>query len=103
MALLETLPGVEDYIRKRIVEDRATHKVVSEELKLLYPWISRGLSSRSIRRFCETHDFHATSRLSATQLDMVVQTSVHKVRCITFKPMAGNESCGFPSLLTWTI
>ena len=54
MAVLETIPGIEDYIRKRIIEDRATHQVVSEELKLLHPWISRGLSSRSIRQFCET-------------------------------------------------
>ncbi len=78
-AALETIPGAENYIRKRIVEDRATHKVVSEELKLLYPWLSRGLSRRSIRRFCEVHDFHATSRLADTQLDMVVRTSIHKV------------------------
>ena len=79
MAVLETIPGAEDYVRKRIVEDRATHQVVSEELKLLHPWISRGLSSRSIRRFCEAHDFHATSRLVDSQLDMVVKTSIHKV------------------------
>jgi hypothetical protein len=79
MAVLETIPGVEDYIRKRIVEDRATHQVVSEELKLLHPLISRGLSSRSIRRFCEAHDFHATSRLADSHLDMVVKTHIHKV------------------------
>lgn len=79
MAVLETIPGVEDYIRKRIIEDRATHQVVSEELKLQHPWISRGLSSRSIRRSCEAHDFHATSRLADNQLDMVVKTSIHKV------------------------
>ena len=85
MALLETIPGVEDYIRKRIVEDGATRKAVSEELKLSYPFVSRGLSNRSIRRFCEAHDFHATSRLSDAQLDMVVRTSVRKVRYMCHK------------------
>ena len=79
MAVLETIPGVEDYIQKHIVEDRATHQVISEELKLLHPWISRRLSSRSICRFCETHDFHAKSRLADNQLDMVVKTRIHKV------------------------
>ena len=64
MAILETISGADDYIRKRIVEDKATHQWVSEELKLLHPWMSRGLSSRSIRRYCEAHDYHATSRLT---------------------------------------
>ena len=79
MAVMATIPGIEDYVRKRIVEDRATHKVVSEELKRMYPSVSRGLSSRSIRRFCETRDIHASSRLSDTQLDIVMRTNIHKV------------------------
>lgn len=66
MALLETIPGVDNYIRKRIVEDKATHQLLSEELKLLHPWMSRGLTSRSIRRYCETHDYHAASRLTVS-------------------------------------
>ena len=78
MALLDTIPGVEDFIRNRI-EQGATHKVLSDELKALYPLISRGLSSRSIRRFCEAHDIHSSSRLSDVQLDTVVRTSIHKV------------------------
>ena len=32
MALLDTIPGVEDFIRERI-EQGVTHKVVSDELK----------------------------------------------------------------------
>ena len=36
-------------------EARSTHKAVSEELKLQYPFISRGLS---IKRFCDAHNFH---------------------------------------------
>lgn len=57
MALLDTILGVGDFIRNRI-EQGAMHKVLSDELKALYPLISRGLSSRSIRRFYETHDIH---------------------------------------------
>ena len=76
MAALETIPGVQNYIRRHIIEDRTTHQVVSEELTLLHPWISRELSSRSIRRLCEAHDFHARSQLADNQLDMV-KTSIH--------------------------
>lgn len=78
MALLDTIPGVEDFIRDR-VEQGATHKVLSDELKASYPLISRGLSSRSVRRFCEARDIHSSSRLSDVQLDTVVKTSIHKV------------------------
>ena len=77
MALLDTIPGVEDFIRER-VEHGAMHKVISDELKALYPLVSRGLS-RSVRRFCEARDIHSSSRLSDVQLDTVVRTSIHKV------------------------
>ena len=77
MALLDTIPGV-DFIRDKI-EQGATHKALGDELKALYPLISRGLSYRSVRRFCEAHDIHSSSRLSDVQLDTVVKTSIHKV------------------------
>ena len=99
MAVLETIPGVEDYIWKRIIEDRATYQVVSEELKLQHPWISRGLSSRSIRRFCEAHahDFHAMSRLADNQLDMVVKTSIHKVSLESLQGHGRSHLLFFPA------
>ena len=78
MALLDTIPGVEDFIRDKI-EQGATHKVLSDELKALYPLISRGLSSRSARRFWLARDIHSSSRLSDVQLDTVIKTSIHKV------------------------
>ena len=60
MATLKNLPGAEDLIRRLVVNDQKTYKQVSEELHRVYPDI-RGLSTRSVRRFCsrvfiERHD-----------------------------------------------
>ena len=74
---LAALPGVEDFIKKVIIE-RKSYKSVSEELRVANPSM-RGLSSRSIRRFCTEHGIHATSRLTDSHLDRVVATSVAKV------------------------
>ena len=42
--------------------------------------IKRGLSERSVARFCETYtDIHATSRIPDPALDIVVRSSVAKV------------------------
>ena len=40
----------------------------------------KGLSTRSVHRFCETFKIHASSRLSSSDLDRVVSLSVNKVR-----------------------
>lgn len=79
MALLDTIPGI-DFIRDKI-EQGATQEVLSDRLKALYPLIPRGLSCRSVRRFYEAYYIHSSSRLSDTQLDTVVKTSIHKVSC----------------------
>ena len=78
MSTLETLPGVYSLISKRVKEERRSHKQISEELKVLYPGV-RGLSVRSVRRFCDGHDIHTTSRLSDEDLDRVVSSSIAKV------------------------
>ena len=79
MATLEEIAGIEDFIRKRIVEDRVTHQRLSQELKLKYPYIRRGLSQMSIRRFCEAHDIHASSRITDSELDAAVRRCISKV------------------------
>ena len=78
MATLATLPGIHSLILKRVVEERKGHQQISEELKALYPGV-RGLSARSVRRFCDEQHIHTTSRLSDEDLDRVVSSSVAKV------------------------
>ena len=78
MAALCTFPNVEHFIREKIVNERKTLRDVSRELTAMNPGM-RGISARSIRRFCHQHNIHATSRLSRFQLDRVVATSIKKV------------------------
>ena len=68
----------EDYIRRRVVEEYATHRQISEELRGLYPG-RRGFSIRSIERFCNDKDIHKTSRLSEAAVEEAVVEAVAKV------------------------
>lgn len=77
MATLETIPHILSFVSRR-VEERKTHKQISEELNRLYPGI-RGLSARSVRRFCDHHDIHSASLLADEDLDRVVSSSIAKV------------------------
>lgn len=78
MMATELLPGIHALISKRVKEERRSHKQISVELKGLYPGV-RGLSIRSVRRFCEKHDIHVMSLLTNEELDRVVSSSVAKV------------------------
>ena len=80
MATLEEFTGIEDFIRRRIVEDRVSHKRLSEELMSMYPHIKRGLSQMSVRQFCDADNIHGTSRLTDAELDTAVSGCVRKVR-----------------------
>ena len=82
MTTLATIPGVYVLIRKLVVEDRRSHRDTSVELQRRYPMIRRGLSERSIRRYCESHNIHATSRMTDLALDAAVRRCVAKVSII---------------------
>ena len=77
MTTLELL-SVEDVVARGVIERRKTHKQISDKLKHLYPGV-RGLSARSVRRYCAIHDIHSSSRLSSYDLDRVVSSSIGKV------------------------
>lgn len=76
MALLEEM-GLENFILRRVIVGR-THKSIAEELRRLFPGV-RGISARSVRRFCAVHDLHATSRLPDNALDVLVAYGIGKV------------------------
>ena len=78
MATLETLPGMIYFITMRVVFEKKSYREISSELQALYPQMT-GLSARSIRRFCARHEISSTSRLSASQIDVIVQSSISQV------------------------
>ena len=79
MALLNSIPGIDQILHQKVVVERKSYQVVSLELREAYPRISRGLSSRSVRRYCSENGIHGTSRLTDTELDRLVSSSVSMV------------------------
>ena len=75
---MAALDDHEDYIRRRVVDEHATHRQISEELRGLYPG-RRGYSIRSIERFCHDNAIHKTSRLSEAAVEEAVAEAVAKV------------------------
>ena len=54
------------------------HEYISHRLQLLYPG-RRGLSARSVRRFCAEQGIRARNLLSDNALDQVIQSQVSAV------------------------
>ncbi len=81
MATLESLPNTEALVRNLIETRRLTHTEVAEELKLRYPSTDKGISVRSVQRFCSAHNIHRTSRLQEQEVDRLVSINAMKVSC----------------------
>lgn len=60
---------------KVMVHKGMTHKQISAELQIRFPGI-RGLSERSVRRFCEKYGIHKPRGL---ELDRLVEEAVQEV------------------------
>ena len=75
---LQNLPGVGELIRHLLVNERKSHEQISVELQRAYPDV-RGLSTRSVRRFCASEGVQRTSRLPDDQLDRVIFYCVQSV------------------------
>ena len=68
----------EEYVRQRIEVYRTTHKQLSDELQRMHPGI-RGLSVRSIEKFCRDRGIHKSSCLSIDCVQIAVKEAVSKV------------------------
>ena len=78
MATLEGITDMENTIRKMVEVDRKSYQQISEELKIEFPGM-RGLSARSVQRFCVSKNIHVTSRLSPLELSEVVTSAIGRV------------------------
>lgn len=75
---MDSIPGIISTVSHWVVEERKTHLFVSEQLKHMYP-STRGLSVRSVERFCSRHNIHSSSRLTDSAVDGIVAEAVMKV------------------------
>ena len=64
----------EDFVRERISKG-VTHSAISQELQQLYPGV-RGLSERSVRRFCEERQILRRCPLTTEELEDCVAVAV---------------------------
>lgn len=67
-----------EYVKDLVVTQRKTHSEVSLLLKEAYP-DRRGLSLRSVRRFCLKNGIHAQNRLSNDELEQCTKEVVARV------------------------
>ena len=75
---MAALEGLEDYVREKIEKEGMTHYQLSLRLRELYPGV-RGLSVRSLERFCACKSIRKTSRPSTQQLDEAVCGAIAQV------------------------
>ncbi|XP_068747843.1 uncharacterized protein [Montipora capricornis] len=68
----------EEYVRHLVQNEGMTLSQISEKLKRCHP-NQRGLSERSVRRYCKEHGITRRSNISNEELDDVVRNSVSKV------------------------
>lgn len=68
----------EDFIRKKVVDDKWTHKQINSFLSAKYPG-ARGISLTSIQRFCKEKEIHKTPRISDGQLQTLVSEAISMV------------------------
>ena len=67
----------EHFVRKR-VEECNSHAVISEELQTMLP-VLRGLSERSVRRFCTDRGISRRCSLTKEELERCVCAAVSEV------------------------
>lgn len=80
---MDSIPGIVSIVSQWVVQERRTHSYVSEQLKHMYP-ATRGLSVRSVERFCSRHNIHASSRLTDADVDEAVKEAVAMVNLSSF-------------------
>ena len=68
---MSSLDPFEDFIRDRVEKERWSHARISAVLKENYPEC-RGLSERSVLRFCLRKGIHKMPRINNEQLDKAV-------------------------------
>ena len=79
MAMAEVvLAGSEEEIRWRVVHHGDSLRSVSRHLQGLFPGV-RGLSVRSVRRFCSSRGIHYRSNIGDRKLDELVRLRVRNV------------------------
>ena len=74
---MASLDFADAYIRDRVLHN-CTYTAIAVELQQRYPAV-RGLSARSVRRYCNSNGISRSSRLSSSEVDDAVERAVSLV------------------------
>ena len=80
---------------ERRIRSGAKQKTIVEELRALFPGV-RGISVRSIKRFCSNHGLHMTMRLNDRALDVVVAFGIVNCDHHHYHISSKNSALSFP-------
>ena len=83
MATLSCIEGLKDDMYRKVVSERKAYDQISRELQHCYPSV-RGISARSVRRYCSINGIKRTSRMADHEIERVVATNIAEVRTITY-------------------
>ena len=72
ISVLDDVLGLKSFIQVKLVEERLTYKELSELLQKNFPGI-KGLSTRTLQRYCSNEGIQKTSKLSDDALDRVIE------------------------------
>ena len=76
VASLALMENVSKGFVKKLLYEGKSHEQISEILKATYPSIVRGLSVRSVRRFCSMNNIH---RCKNSRLYEIIEECVSEV------------------------
>lgn len=74
---MASLDFADAFIREGL-SNNSTYIAIAMELQQRYPSV-RGLSARSVRRYCNDHQMSRSSRLTSSEVDDVVERAVSSV------------------------
>ena len=104
--IMSAFEGLEDFVREKVEKERWTHKKTSDFLQK-NSTETRGLSERSVRRYCASKDIHKTPRIDDQMLDdrvasatAMVSTKSTQDKCIT-SVIICKMRCSFYILPGW--
>lgn len=71
-----------EWVRRQIELEKKTHGEISDTLKNRLH-LNRGVSERSVRRFCEKHNIHYRSGIDNESLITATRDAVNKVKYVS--------------------
>jgi len=78
LSILDEVVGLKSFIQVKLVEERLTYQELSKVLQEMFPG-QKGLSTRTLQRYCSCEGIQKTSKLSDNDLDRAIKEAISEV------------------------